>query len=323
MGVKGLLQILEPYLKYQMDEKKEVADVYIDFSGIIYMLTYSLVEGEDEDIKKEICIKHVGDKLVGNGYYIKLKNLQSKIYALINNLPYESYHVVFCLDGDKRPLMKKKELEKRGKYASRKSLFIKNIIHNYNELILNDVCNNKRPSKVKSIKIKKAIYEADSLVSKGTLAITTDSDIFLLGLFKKKLECIAFYKQKGRLMYLDMTPFRNDDIYKYIYFSCFAGNDYLPNLYSPKCYLTLFENMSNNLCDCYRNIHQKMRPRPIIYTTESEVEPHVKVWLSNIKAYLQYLASGESLYLDSFNDDFNIKQCLPKCVYECLVKMNS
>lgn len=322
MGVKGLLQILEPYLKYTLEEKNVIGMVHVDFSGIIYMLSYSLVEGDDEDPQKEIQVIQSENRLVGNGYYIKLQNLQRKIYGLISNLPYRSYHIVFCLDGDKRPTMKKKELERRGKYASRKSLFIKNMIHKYSDLILQGM-STKKSSKILSIKIQKASYEADALVAKGTMAITTDSDIFLLGLYRKKLDCVVFYRQKGRLMYLEMTPFRNSKMYRYLYFACFAGNDYLPKLYSPKYSSMLFENMSENLCECYKNIYLKLRPRPIIYKTVTEVEPHVRVWLANIKAYLQYLASGESLYLDSFNDDFNIKQCLPKAVYECLLKMNT
>lgn len=318
MGVKGLLRVLDPFLLTRIEPLDKKGVVHVDFSSIIHNISHCELKPYDaKDVEKADKILKNTNCVVKNGLYVDIKKLCAKLNFLINQLPYTQYDVLFCMDGDKRPMMKQTELAKRSKYTSPQSTFIKMIINQHGEEIVHRIKTAPHPSKVKSVAMRKSEHEADALVAKGTLAMTTDSDIFLLSLYNANMDYIAFCR-KGQLHYLDMSVVKHISNRRFIYFSCIAGNDYLPNIYNPTSYEALLDNMTDNFCECYKNIYAKLRPRDVKYTTHEEVEPHVRVWLLNIKAYIQYLMSGDSMYLDTFNEDFQITKCLPSCVYSVL-----
>lgn len=337
--MKGLHQVLAPVAssEYEFSDSR-VYDIRLDFSGIAYYHCYFLVKGERlvrtaaaadaaegvqsaaasaEEAEEEMTIDDNNKCVTCGGYYICLDLLAEKICNAVCALKVPRYKLTVCLDGEKRPLMKKRENERRAKYADHKSKFIKRVVKTYAEEVLELA---RAKGRLGEFEVLKNDFEADASVTEDAdVALTTDGDVFLLGLSVPRLEVTAFFKPKG-MTFVNMEEARLMGVSKFLYFSCIAGNDYLPSIYAPQDYPSMFAKMSNcSIEQSYRSICTRLRPKKKLYKCVDDVRPVVSRWLKCVRAYVKYVKSHDSRFLDDFEEDLeSIKQCDPGTVLVCL-----
>lgn len=324
MGVKGLKKVLKSELiPFMTDLDKNNEIVCIDVLGLIFAYCYSCIEEvrtPDDSDTNEVIRKRAF--LVNDSFRMSLDSVTNLMAKTVGNICLKCAKIKLCVDGDKRPFLKQEELRQRHKKtrANPKANFLKMAIQNFKMDFVKMIAEKLKNMK-HDVEVIKSEYEADCIVSSGTIIITTDTDIIMFAVFNDQVKYVGFSERGGVIRYVHIPTLKSKyNINQLIMYTFLAGNDYLPSIYSPQDPMKLFGKVTNNLCDSYGNIYKFLRKCNKPLKSKEEVEPIVINWIDALSMYYMYLRTSNPLFIDKPTrfELKTIKDCDPCIVYECL-----
>lgn len=287
------------FMKLISCSKIEIKDGYtisVDMSCLFYKFGYSLIYAGSQQEEYVFSDEKQSINLLTVIFHILqyIKKIYKENECCIN----------FCFDGNQRPLMKKSEIEKRIKNKSESGSFLRKAL-NEGKPKLVEIINNLCPKikMIKSFTIETAQGEADLILLKSDIIITTDTDLALMSVFTDNVKFVSFCKTFNNSFNMCVDEYR--PFKKALFFtSVFVGNDYLPTIYSTVKIEELFEmfKTANDIKECFEMIAPKLKNSQVFIDNHEKI---VQSWKTAVYNYEMYITKQDSNFLNYSDSSYN------------------